>query len=659
MLSAMLGQQEAPVIADEQGRWSGGTQLTRGVVWAVAGAVLILTCVLVLGTPSALVVAGAWSLAWGFSRLGPGLSGPVCWAAGAVAEIGVVAALSFGLALVSPREHGQATALAILTTPVLVGLVMVGLVAIARRSFPVKALRPARPAVPWAIALAAFAVTAWEFGKGAGYDVAWALSGDGRNHVLEIRGVIADGGLTLTRLRAFPSLLHGLSALMSTAGGRNLPPGSLFLHDARAMADTYVLAALAIATLLAAALLELLPAAVAISRRLPLAVIPALLGCAAVSVSSLALGTSLLDGFFGTYVTIPLALAAVVLAIRCGSEPSPLAFALLGPALVLTLMGWTVLAVAPLMATLTVTAALVLTHDRRSAVWGNKLGWGVAGAITLGCVLVTVVAVLTQYASLKSQFLVPGPPPTPIEHWAIYILALVALGGLAGARSIRQAVPWAAALAVAVGTIVVVQWQRSLTPSGDDWTYYAAKTLWALTICLVWVPFAPIVMATGRPIGNVPHRALRLGGALAQSSALTLAVVMAFGFTTTVPDPLHLIGKGWLQPSTAVLNQAVKSGDQGHPFVLWNWKYTGDDRLGNFLAAAILGSSAKGVSGSPQAAAVYSWAYTDVGQPRQLCALARSVKGLYVVTADRALQGQMRKVCPQSGLHFVLTEKPS
>lgn len=638
-------------------------QALSASIWPLAGAFLIVMTILVLGTPCALVLGGVWVLAFGCGRLTPHLSGPVCWAAAVVGEIGVLSAISLATALLSGHEHGSLVAIATLVSPIVIGAAAAALGTLLdrRRSPDERATRlPGRPWVAWAITVAGLTIAAVINGKGPGYDVSWTMSGDGRNHLLQVRGIISNGGLTLHRLRAFPALMHGVSALISGAGGRKqLAPGSLFLHDARSIADVYLLSAIAIAALLVAALLELLPPLVAHARRLPVALVPALIGCAVVSVSSLSLGTALLDGFFGTYASLPLAIATLVIALRCCNDPSPLAYALLGPALVLTLLAWTVLAVAPFAVTLVVTAVILSRRDGRQLVRSGRWAWSTAFAVTGGCLVVTLVEVASQYNSLKMQFLVPGPAPTPIEHWVLYLVGLFALGGLAGARSRRQAMPWLLAVAVVAGTVLTVQWQRSLTKSGDEWTYYAAKTLWALVVCLAWVPFAPIALAAARPTEGSRRRLLS-GVAFLQAAAITGAVIIGFGFTTKVQDPLNEMKGGWVQPSASIVNAVVKYGDLGKPYVLWNWKYTGDDRLGNFMVGAIWGAKPDGTALDAEglAGGVFLWAYTDVGQPHQLCVLAKAVPGLYVVTSDKLLTPGLRKLCPNTGLHVILTPMP-
>ena len=102
------------------------------------------------------------------------------------------------------------------------------------------------------------------------------------------------------------------------------------LHDARALAATYVLAVIAAGCLLMAILIELLPAAIRAARVLPPAVIGVLFVCAAASCTPLVLGTSLVTGFLSAYCSLPVVLAALALAVRFDRLPSPINLALLG-----------------------------------------------------------------------------------------------------------------------------------------------------------------------------------------------------------------------------------------------------------------------------------------------------------------------------------------
>jgi hypothetical protein len=620
----------------------------RTAVWTVAGIVTAVLADVVLGLPGALLLAGAWALSYGYGRLDPRLRGPAAWAAGIVTEVSLVSALDFVLALASGHEHGPAPHLLILLAPVVVGLAARAY----RAAEPPEQQRSSRVGLALTITVAGLLLQLWMSARGHGYDVAWALSGDGRNHVLLLRGIAARGGITLEQLRTYPALSNALSAVISSAGGRGgLAPGSLMLHDARAVSGVYVLSGIGLSTMFAGAVLECLPRSLATARRLPPAVLVVVLLCAVTSVSSFVLGTSLLDGFFSTYAALPMAVAAVILAIRCTDDASPYAVGLLGVATVYVLFAWTILAVVPFAASVATLAVLALPSARVP----RTPAWLASGVVAAAGVLIVLGVLVTQYHKLRTQFLTPGPPPTPLQHWVLYLLTLVVVALLAGAANARAASRWAVILSAAVLGLVTVYWLREITPDGQTWTYYGAKSLWAISSALLWVGFVPVALAAGSQ--RVRTGAIALSAQTVQYVAAALAVVIVVGLLTKVADPVHKASHGWTQPSAAVITEVARQGNLRRPFVLWRWSDPGDDRLGDFAAELTWGSNQAGaplsLPGYPQG--FFQWGYEDNFQLHSLCLLARAVPELNIITKDPKLRGELADSCPANGSHVLLT----
>lgn len=636
-LDPAVGAQRAPLLAP--------------ALWAGAGLVTAVLSLTAIGLPATLVLGGAWSLAFGYGRLHPALRGPAAWAAGIVTELAVLCSLDFALALVSAREHGRVVHLVILLVPPALGLAVAFLAPrllgreVGTPADP--APHPSRAGLALLVTVVGLAIELWVSGHGRGYDVAWALSGDGRNHVLILRRLLGQGGITLSELRNFPALANDVAAIISGAGGRSRPPGALMLHDARAVSSTYVLAGIGLGCMFVAAILESLPRTTRMARRLPPGVLVVTLVATVTTASSFVLGTALLDGFFPTYATLPVAVAALVLAIRCLNDPSPYSFGLLGVATVFVLFAWTILAVVPVAATVVVTAALA-----RRLIRGP--GWIVASVVSLGAVLLVLGVLITQYGKLRTQFLVPGPPPTPAQHWVLYLFALIAVALLAGSPD-REAL-WRRAVPTAVVAIslITVYWLRAITPDGQTWTYYGAKSLWALTCCVLWIAFLPIALAAA---GAPARRPVRASADAMQFLAAGLAVILVVGLLTKVKDPLHEASHGWTQPSAGVVTEVATLGDQRKPFVLWGFSDPGDDRLGDFIAELTWGSTEDGdalpLPGFPQG--FYEWGYEDDFTFPRLCLLARAVPELHIITKQPALRDQMRDSCPASGAHVLVT----
>ncbi len=329
----------------------------RTALAGCAAAALALLAVLAVGPAGTLLLIGGGVLSLGAARALPGLSGPVSWAAGLLTQLGLLAAGSLALSTLSPRPHGAVVHLLLLAVPVLLGAAL--LVLAGRRQQPLVGRLPVRGGLAAAVTAATLVTTAWVASRGEAYAEVWAMSGDARNHVLNLRSMLANGGLTLDNLRSSPAVFDAIVATVAAADGRvGLDPGALMLHDARAMATTYAVCVAAVGVLLLAALQEATPRLLT-RRRLGGPVVVALLAGAAAAASPLVLGTGLTDGFITAYGALVPATAGVVLALRCCTRPAPLPFALLGPAVLLTLFCWTILAVVPIAATVAVLVVLV------------------------------------------------------------------------------------------------------------------------------------------------------------------------------------------------------------------------------------------------------------------------------------------------------------
>jgi hypothetical protein len=612
----------------------------------VTGAVAVLA-VAGLGVAGSVVLAGGWTLAAGIGRVLPGLSGPASWAAAVIVETCVICGLSLLLALASPRLHGMVPNLAILVAPALLGVGLIGTSLRWPRSTAAPHLRQ-RYGLAAIVTTGVLTISTWIATRGAAYSVAWVMSGDARNHARVIRATLADGGLTLDQLRAYPALVDTVASVVAAAGGRaGLGAGSLMLDDAQALATMWLLAVIAVAVLLMAALCEFLPAELATRRRLPLTTAVALLGAAAAAGCPLVLGTGLSGGFVTGYGSIPFALAALVLALRICTRPSPVAFALLGPATMLTVFGWTVLAAVPITATAVVSLILLLNWRRSRARLPTRRGlvWVLASLPPVGAVVITIGIVVTQATTLKAAFLLPGTVTSP-QPRVLPLLGVLAVAMLLAARTTADRHRLMIVAAVALAGFFTIYGMRTIAPGPPIWTYYSAKALWLIASSVIWVAFLPVL----RLPQPAPDLLAQLRGAAA-AGAFSLALLVGLGFTTTIPDPLSAAGKGWNQPTAPAIDRTVRAGNVPGPFLLWDWSDPGNDRLANFWAGDVWGVDARGGLTQPD---VVSWAYTETGQLTDLCTMAKLAPGLRIITRSPALSGALAGTCPGTGARVIL-----
>lgn len=623
--------------------------LRISAVLALVAATALLSWV-ALGGPGTVVLASAWILGAALGRVFPSLRGPASWAAGVLAELGLLLAMSAVLALFSPHLHSRAVHLAVLVIPALIGAAL--LVVAERFGRTPAAGEPSRPGwgVPLAITAGALAVSTWISTRGPFFGVAWAMSGDARNHISLARGILTDGGITTHALQEFPVAMNTLTAILAGAGDRSGEVGQVLHHDVQAMASTYLLAVLATALLLAAALLELLPPAI---RRAtpPPAVVATVLVASTFAGSPFALGMALADGFLSAYGALPIALAGIVLALRFHADPRRGLWALVGltAATLLTFVSWYVLVVVPasLLLVTAIRALIGLVRPANGEDYPSRTSlvlWWTAVVGSLCSLAAIGIVVASVFSRLVASFILTGSSRTTyLGMLAVQLLIASATASVGGSRVTRNQMllPVVAALA-AGGTLT---WMVGLPGEGVTWTYYALKTNWLASASLMWVPFAPIVLWASRAgaSGAWERRVIRPLAAATSAAALLLLV----GSATSAQDAVAGASKGWSQPSAEVAGKAFELADGGSPYVLWEWSDVGNDRLGNFWAAAAWGTSDEGeylplTTNIGETFAYWAYFADDL---EDLCSLTGAVPDITVHTQSDTLENELQTSC--------------
>ena len=631
-------------------------------IWIAFGFLTLIAAFVVIGAGSALLLAGTWVLSAGISRLLPQRSAAAAWAVGLICEMSVVLALSAVAAAVSPRVQQPPVNLVILIVPVLVG---VGLMAIAirRRRGPAEAsLFFDRIAVMiTAVVVAGVAVLS---SLGSNYALAWAMSGDARNHLAILRTSLDNGGLTVDQLRSYPAAINAIAAVVAGSTPRAaLAPGDLLLHDVQALAGVYVVLVIAVACLIVAAIAAFISRRTTLRGSSALGMSVLLLVASATAVSPLLLGTTLRDGFFSAYGGLAIALASVVIGMSALASTScgPLINSFLAAATVLLFATWTILAIVPATLSVTIVVVLILRSRRTRAApvrqWA-RIAWVVLLAIPVLVAAGTGAVSLANHARLEAAFRFGGSitPPDPL------VLPILALGLLSIAmvgKGINRLLVIALLIVVVTGAGTVV-WLEHL-PAG--WrhlteTYYSQKTLWLVVSALVWVPFVPFVLVAERLAG--PVRRVRAAVALGLAS---LVVLLSLTVVTTVPDPLAQAFGGWQQPTAATVTAVATEANSRRSFVVWDYSSPGDDRLGNFWAALMWdttdsGQTTKGPVSLP--GGLMQWAYGETGQNiEELCPVLAAYPRITVTTRSPDTLGRLRQACGAGSYHVDVVTVPS
>jgi hypothetical protein len=619
--------------------------LVRGLARSAPIVLVAALAFAVLGAPAALLLVGAWSCSQALASVLPRLGTPAAWAGGVVAVAGVVLTASAVIAASGVGGDVTAPQIVALLMPTVIGL-GVAIPLRLRGRVPVHA-RADRTDGRVAAAGAAIilAVVGLMKTEGVGSALAWAMGGDARNHTFILRRILEVGGISLDELQTYPAASNALAAVIAGSGERaGLNPGQLVAHDVGSIANVYVLAVIAAFVLIIAVLRQSSPNTAAH------VFVPVSFIAGSMVTSALVLGTTLSDGFFSAYATIPLVIAAVALAFRA-LTPDPggrAAMVALAPTTVLVFASWTLLVVIPAGLVLALSALAVLRALRpRPATDGGHHPWldVVVAAIPFVVTAALAIVSLANLERLSATFALTGAIVSPDPFVAVGLgLALIGTFGLAG--SVEARLRTGLLLVAAVTGAIAVLWLLTLPGPGLTWSYYPTKTLWLIVSSLIWVPFVPLLGIHSDPVASEPaveqiatdRRRIAAGVA---ATSLALAVSTGLSLGTEAPNPLAAVTGDWTQPSAEIIDATVAQADDLDPFVFWEWSDPGNDRLGNFWAALAWSVDSSGVflpAPDNLPGGVTLWAYFATGSIESLCDLSDGYPELTVVTRSTDLE---------------------
>jgi hypothetical protein len=469
------------------------------------------------------------------------------------------------------------------------------------------------------------------------------MGGDGRNHVLIMRGIVADGGLGLDNLSAYPALGNSLAASIAVI---NSGPGADAVtlgSEVAALSSTYVLFLFAVAIALAAGVLVCEPNSSLRGGRTTWLTFVMSLAAALIVGSSFVVGFAIADGFFSTLGALVPAISALVITVHSVRSWffSRIAISATVLAGATTALSWPLLGVLPFSALI----ALIMLGSRRRenlprdfrSLWLRSF----AAAVVVATV---VMAVAVLWPRLSPVFTLSGAT-SKTEPWGLVILVLVAMAISlsASADSSRRRQFLAVALA-GFGGLSVLLALLLASSTGFAWSYYAEKTHWGLLVALSWVLFAGAarLLNLGR---------LRLSNSrptVVTSVVGALAVWLALASSTTAPEPVGGIISGTVGTRPDAVDVLLKADQTGEPFVLWDVSHPGSDRLASFWAVASLGGAELSYSGpmTPAVKYFWNWAYfADFSNVEELCNLLIEIPDLTVYTTNVSLTSEISRNC--------------
>ncbi len=475
--------------------------------------------------------------------------------------------------------------------------------------------------------------------------VAWAMLGDSASQLVEARHIIGDGGLTPPPMTNPVPLTAAIVAAVAAPGRPATGAGAILSHDLGAYASTWA-ALIVMSCVLAGAV-----GYAVVQRSSRLAGIPAQATIAATSLLPLGwfwTGYPVKFGFINAQVAFVILLASI-LGYFCTLRRPGLGIAIQLLAIVLTLLTWSPLAILP--------AALALTQAlsalRTFAQWsrGARVGSLIVASVGFGSALWLGIPMLLQARGSLSAAGGLAAFPKPMLPVAAAIL--VALTLAASARIDRVGVGIIGlSVASLVGLVMV------LVLSGTffgPWSYYPHKYAWIATAVLLTIALPQAACAAAR------LRSAHVRAMLYTAGTLTVAASLGLG-SWWAPGNVHLLRDNLTylilvednlpdggQSPDAVADAVIARVGLPRLTIPWESSLANDYRAG-FWLIQLRREEALRMGDAETADALWTLANFHES-PGELCTLADLVpEGLTVQTANGALAGEIKELCPAADL---------
>jgi hypothetical protein len=465
--------------------------------------------------------------------------------------------------------------------------------------------------------------------KGQGYFLAWAGSGDSRNHVQWAFSIARDGGIS-TETLLFPQLTTALSVMLASGNSTNLFNDSSFrlAVDLTSSAMTWVILIGILGFAFAATWEEILSKSKMTKANKSWILVPISL----TATSSFALGTYMRDGFISA-VTASIAIAFTVAFVldRTKLSPNQQIFTLL-LVFSFSVLGWTLLAIP---------VALLLIP--RYFTWVTSEGTKSKAIVKL--LFTSALVFLGTYVfladildELKTTLLLPGSI-TPLDQnlFILILLNLLVLALLSSPKSAQSAKNFFVMFASLCLSSLVVKKLASLGIFEQN--YYSAKFITILIIGLLPIMFLFIPIAA-LAIGD----SARDGKVRVPTASFLIAIMLFQSLELLSPFPKlwQSINSGWVQPNAQTTALVLNlPNDPKNPTVLFKFypNDPGSTRLGDFWL---------GTYANPREP-YQSWSYVgnQEGDMKGFCALNQGYQKMTVLTRDPSLSTRMFANCPE------------
>ena len=464
--------------------------------------------------------------------------------------------------------------------------------------------------------------------KGIGFFLAWSGSGDSRNHVQSMYYIAVKGHLDLIEI-GFPFLPHTIATLLNSGSpvGLGNDSSSRLLSDWTSYSLTWALLISILGYAFAAVWEVVLPET---SKK---SVFFLLAPASALSLTSLSLGTFLVDGFVtATAGAISVAFATAVL-FEKSSKSSGTNLLTLFLVAVLALFTWTFVVIAVLI-------MMIPTYLKWLNFPSKSFWMWVRLSLTLLGVALTIYRFATYYGGYFSSALtnsgsISSAHPKTFKILLVAIVLLAALSSRKKSPTILQL----SLVAVSATSLILIFNYSSGIPL-NDLNYYSSKAMMILFVGLLptVLIFIPILF-----------RFMDLNGAF---STLRIAIAcvligvlthMSAQYVSPFPRILGQINDGWQGPNAKSVAKVLSlTNDPFNPVVFFDYlpPETGENRLANFW----LGAYADYVD---PLGYFQSWSYLSdqEGDYPAFCFLNRGFPQMTVYTTDANLRSKMRVYC--------------
>ena len=462
--------------------------------------------------------------------------------------------------------------------------------------------------------------------KGIGYFLAWSGSGDSRNHVQTIYKIIATRGhLDLIEIGS-PLLPHTIAALLNSGSpvGLGNDSSSRLLSDWTSHSLTWALL-ISVLGYSFAAVWE-----VALPQTSKKSVFILLAPASALALTSLSLGTFLLDGFItATAGAISLAFATALLFEKSAKSSNTNLFSLF-LVLTLALFSWTFVVISVLIMMIPLYLKWLDLPSKSFWMWARII-------FTIVGVALTWYRFTTYYSDffLKALSASGSISPAHPKTFKILLVAIVLLAVLSS-RTKSPTIYQLSIVALSATMLILILNKASGIPL-DDLNYYSTKAMMILFVGLLPTVLIFIPVLFRLIDANNSYSAFRI---LIASGLIGVLTHMSAQYVSPYPRILGQINDGWQGPNANTVAEVLSlTNDPRNPVVFFDYlaPETGENRLANFWL---------GTYSDPWAYHV-SWAYNgdQSGDYPAFCFLNRGYELMTVYTSDANLRSKMRAYC--------------